>query len=319
MNKNEHFKTSEIEGYLNRSLPAVDLDRLESHLLFCDDCCNLLPPPTVEEFWSAIMTDGFGQEKITESKTKQLWSSILAFPKLSYGLLGTTGLLVVLSVIFLSGVNEFDQASKEYQVFNTVHTAEIFDRKQAFDKKKTVEISDLGDNSHSTSAPGEEKSADPISSRSATKSLYEGKKKLEKNSDRPAVKNSLQKNIRVVETRGNSAECTEENKVQIELGTKKGDLEFKWKRVPKAVKYHLYISDEDEILIEEFETEIETSYLLKKSLDPLKRYKWKIIVTTNTGQTIVGPSGKFTIKDFQIVRIKLENKKNAYLRCSANS
>lgn len=80
--------------------------------------------------------------------------------------------------------------------------------------------------------------------------------------------------------------------------------------------FRVYISDDEEILIDEFETEQETSFVLKEKLDPTKTYKWKIIVTLENGQTMVGAAQKFTVKDFQTNKIKPDNKKGADIRCS---
>ncbi len=99
----------------------------------------------------------------------------------------------------------------------------------------------------------------------------------------------------------------------------KENFVFKWKKIPKAAKYHLYISDDEEILIDEYETEAETIFVLKKQLDPLKTYKWKIIITLENGQTLPGPSNKFTVKDFQTKQMKPEKKQNSKIRCSTNS
>jgi len=118
-------------------------------------------------------------------------------------------------------------------------------------------------------------------------------------------------------TRGVSSKCSENRKVEIELSISKENLVFKWKKVPGAAKYHLYISDDDEILIDEFETESETTFVLNKKLDPLKTYKWKIIITLENGQTIPGPSNKFTVKDFQTKQSKPE-KQISDNRCGAD-
>ncbi len=90
---------------------------------------------------------------------------------------------------------------------------------------------------------------------------------------------------------------------------------FIWKKLPKATKYHLYVSDDDEILIDEYETEQETAYVLKKSLDPVKTYHWKVVITLEDGSTVIGDSQKFTIKNFQQNQKKLERKEKSDNRC----
>ena len=93
---------------------------------------------------------------------------------------------------------------------------------------------------------------------------------------------------------------------------------FRWTKVPNAIKYHLYISDDDEILIDEYETGQDTSYILKKSLDPAKTYKWKVIITLDDGQTKSGTSQKFTVKDVLQNQKKMTGKKKSDIRCSEN-
>ena len=92
---------------------------------------------------------------------------------------------------------------------------------------------------------------------------------------------------------------------------------FKWKKVQNAAKYHLYISDEDEILIDEYETEAETTFVLKKRLNPLKTYMWKIIVTLENGKKMIGTSQKFTVRNFQTNQNRFEKRKDSVVRCSA--
>ena len=94
---------------------------------------------------------------------------------------------------------------------------------------------------------------------------------------------------------------------------------LKWKRVKNAAKYHLYVSDDEEILIDEFETQEETFYILKKTLDPQKTYKWKVVVTLENGNTIMGYSQKFTVKDIQQNLKKFDKNMKPVVRCTANN
>jgi hypothetical protein len=102
-------------------------------------------------------------------------------------------------------------------------------------------------------------------------------------------------------TRGGGvpADCSSETPVETEIGLSGEAVTLKWQKVPHAVKYHLYISDDEEILIDEYETERETSYTFKKPLDAAKTYRWKVVVTTEDGKTIAGDSQKFTVKSLR--------------------
>lgn len=141
---------------------------------------------------------------------------------------------------------------------------------------------------------------------------------IENNVSQMPERNNLKKRAQFSPTRGVSANCNEEKSIELEFSPDKENFVFKWKKVSNATKYHLYISDDDEILIDEYETEKETTFVLKKSLNPLKTYKWKIIVTLENGQMVIGSSNKFTIKDFHTNQIKPEKKGKSDVRCSAN-
>ena len=91
---------------------------------------------------------------------------------------------------------------------------------------------------------------------------------------------------------------------------------LRWKKFPDAAKYNLYISDDEEILIDEYETQNNTSYVLNKPLDPAKTYSWKILVTLENGETVIGASRKFTVKDFQMNEESLQNKSKSDIRCA---
>ena len=118
---------------------------------------------------------------------------------------------------------------------------------------------------------------------------------------------------------GNSAKCGDQMPLDWGIEMSGETLVLKWKKVPNAAKYHLYVSDDEEILVDEYETERETSYALKKQLDPMKTYKWKVIITLENGNTIVGESQKFSPKDFRQNQKKSDKKKKFDVRCSANN
>jgi len=71
---------------------------------------------------------------------------------------------------------------------------------------------------------------------------------------------------------------------------------FRWKRVKNAIKYHLYVSDTSQILIEEAEIKKANSYKLKTKLKPGKAYRWKVIATITDGKTVVGKSIDFSVR-----------------------
>ena len=119
-------------------------------------------------------------------------------------------------------------------------------------------------------------------------------------------------------TRGSTTPCAVGRTIEMELGSSKTDLVLRWKRVPKAAKYHLFVSDDNEILIDEFETDQDTSYVLKKPLDPSKAYKWKIVITLENGQKLYADAQKFTANDFVSSFSGYRTKARSNTRCLAN-
>lgn len=125
-------------------------------------------------------------------------------------------------------------------------------------------------------------------------------------------------NTKIAVTRGGVAPCSVGRTIEVELGSNKSDLVLKWKPVPKAAKYHLYVSDDNEVLVDEFETDRGTSYVLKKPLDPTRSYKWKIVITLENGQKLYADAQRFAAKDFQSYFSGHKSKARPNTRCLAN-
>ena len=126
------------------------------------------------------------------------------------------------------------------------------------------------------------------------------------------------KTVNISSTRGgNLPKCSDQLSIGAAVEMQDKTIVLKWKEVPNAAKYHLYVSDDEEILVDEFETERETSYVLKKSLEWQKTYQWKVIVTLENGNTVVGDSREFTFENLRLNQNKSEKKGNSETRCSA--
>jgi hypothetical protein len=125
-------------------------------------------------------------------------------------------------------------------------------------------------------------------------------------------------NTNISSTRGATSKCGAQRKFEMQLGSEEGDLVLRWERVPNAAKYHIYVSDDDQILIDEFETETGTSYILKKMLDPNKDYRLKIVITLENGQTLSVDALKFSAGDFQSNQKVRKSKARSETRCLAN-
>ena len=315
----KHLTNNQLIAYNDGSLERGESHTIGKHLLKCPECRKKLPLPSVEKFWSALLTDNElddrqADEKPMDEKSRfSFLSGIPSFWNLNSNLVfGGAALVMLLSLSILIWMNISNQPT------DVVQSLEVNDNFRAELEFPLVNQTPLK-NSQGNSSNVKNIAPDPIQKKQNANLPKSPVSQNKVNRD-AEKKNPAEKPQSVFSTtRGVSAKCSENREVEIELSLSKENLVFKWKKVPKAVKYHLYISDDEEILIDEYETSDETTFVLNKKLDPLKTYKWKIIITLENGQTIPGPSNKFTVKDFQTKQMKSEKTRNADVRCSANS
>ena len=311
MKDSRHLTKEEILAYADDLLPHQELYKIGRHLIECADCRRQLPPPTIEQFRSAIMTEWEPYESSADVNTKVSVSSnsspIWKLP--SVWALGGAALivLVIFTLLLLPGTKN----SSADIVRSIDHETKTDLNFPAPVKAPDIDNSFSSANSNKTSLPA----ANTIGSRT---DLNTAKSLPRKDRLQEPERKVIQNRGQISSTRGAGENCGEEKSIELEYSAEKENLVFRWKKVPKAAKYHLYISDDDEILIDEFETSGETSFVFRKSLDPLKTYKWKIIVTLENGQTIVGSSQKFSVKGFETNREKKGKKSTIEARCLAD-
>lgn len=308
----KHLSQSELSAYSLGSLEKGESQTLGRHLLNCAECRNLLPMPSAERFWAIVMTDAEIIDAPQKEESEGFLSSLVSILKFeSVFVLGAAGLIIIFSFSFLFWLNSADSSREVVQTLDNESGSEFNLPSPEARKTPVKDNSTISTNSNRAVAVGTPKNTilDSPKPKSSENNPAQ-------NSKKPSLK---QTNETISATRGVSAKCGDNQPIQIEFSSEKENFVFKWKAVPKASKYHLYISDDEEILIDEFETDAETSFVLKKPLDPMKTYKWKIIVTLENGQQVIGDSQKFTMKDFQTNLKKVETKKSSETRCSANN
>lgn len=321
MNMTEHLTENQLNAYLGDSALAREAKhKIGRHLLQCDFCLKRLPQPTAEQFWKALMTDedDLQADKTTLTARLEFIAQLLKQPKIFALSAGALAIVLFFSAFFWLNAAKSSEMEKEVAVnFETMQPV--------FNQNGDEKINLLS--VHPTA-----KSED--SSRSASTRIIPDRDLLAAKEIKPKLDNkaassndfkaktqekpSQKENIAL--TRGGEApKCG--NRQAIELAVEKGDekVVLKWKKVPNAAKYHLYVSDDEEILIDEYETEQETSYVLRKPLDPIKIYRWKVIITLENGNTVVGDSQKFTVEDIQQNLKKSEKNKKSVVRCTANN
>lgn len=313
MKEQKHSTTKELEAFSLGTLSRSESEKVGKHLLHCADCRKAMPPPSKERLWATIMKESEVKEILTKvDQPPSILSEISSFLKLQSDLIWVgTILLIFLSFSFLLWINLPNQEKDMVQTFEK--DVQPIDKINASETKVTTTENPNpgGTPVNSGNSKDSNKTVVVTKPRSVNRDFKEKNAKDVQNK-----KSELIKKEQFSLTRGGAGKCREEN-IGLEFFGGKESFVFKWKKIQNAANYHLYISDDDEILIDEYETKNETTFELKKALDPLKTYKWKIIVTLEDGKKIIGASQKFTVKNFQTNQLRIEKEKNSDVRCSA--
>jgi len=315
MNPSEHLTENQLNDYLgNSALDKNEKQGVGRHLLQCDFCLKRLPQPTPEQFWAALMTDenadDFVNERDSLAAHLRLIVQKLMQPKIFALSAATMATVLFFSAFIWLGAVKFSETEKEVaENFAIKDTQLVLPGTEADNVNLPQSVPNVENGNHSSTSQNVESKL-PIfdniktGNRSpvritAGRNLAVAVDTQRKQNSKPAPRNSFNAQIKsempreekaaVSSTRGgNSPNCGDQTSVDSAVGMNDETVILKWKKIPKAAKYHLYVSDEEEILFDEFETNEGTSYVLKKPLDLLKTYKWKIVVTLENGETVIG-------------------------------
>lgn len=326
MNISEHLNENQLRDYFGDALENEAKHRIGRHLLQCDFCLERLPQPTAEQFWAALMTENDVEDSPAEKATFParlgLIIQSLKQPKIFNYATGALAAALIFTVsIWLGSVKLFDGEIEVAENFEAKNTEFITEPNNGGRMNLPPELQSFENDGSFTSA---EQNRVTESEQDLPLQVDGGEKqnrKIISRNDSAAktereTPTSEKKNISL--TRGGFAGCGDRNSVDSEIGADDKTVILKWKKVPGAAKYHLYFSDEEEVLIDEYETETETSYVLAKPLDPKKTYRWKIAVTLENGQTIVGGAQQFSVENVRRKQKKSEGKGKMETRCLAN-
>ena len=285
-----------------------------------------MPQPTTEQFWAALMTendveDSPAEKAIFPARLKSIIQS-LTQPKILNYAAGVLAIALIFTVsIWLGSIRLSDAEIEVAENFELKDAPIAYDQNNGGKINLPQELSSSENGSSSASAEqyrtGENEQDLPlqVDGREKQKS-----KIISRNDFGARMKGEMpsgeKKNVSL--TRGGLAKCSEQKQIDSEIGADDKTVVLKWKKVPNAVKYHLYFSDEEEVLIDEYETEKETSYVLTKPLDPKKTYRWKVVIILENGQTITGRAQKFSVENIRRNQKKSEGKRKFEARCLAN-
>lgn len=296
MNPSEHLTRNQIAAFSAGSLAASESRSIGGHLIRCVECRGLLPLPDAGRFWTAVM--GEEDSQISQANDESPYSIppyIRAFGRffskpqsLAWGGGALVVILGLALVLLFSASNESSVESEVAKSFEIENPVSIPSHDHA--KGPNVVLPDHVDRHNRK---------DQAPDRVLTGQRLPGPR-LKQNSKISSDNRGVtvrQVSGGVSSTRGAISKCGTERTFEMELGYAETDVVLRWQRVPNAAKYHLYVSDDDEILVDEFESERDTSYVLKKPLDPSKTYNWKIVITLESGQTFYADAQKFSGRD----------------------
>ena len=302
MNVFEHLNSSQIAGYYTGNLAKGESSEVGRHLLRCSVCRGRLPVPALDEFWGAVNLEHDGTESSSRSPQPfyRPYDEFLSiYRKLAWG---GGALVVLLTMSLLIWLSVSRQATDETEIARSSDTQ---NPNMALDRDRT--------NEPPVSIPA------PTTTLDKDRPLPGQRRDVLTNPQKKQVNvtpGNTSRNLAISPTRGPGSKCADEAVLEMELESIGAGLLLKWRKFPNAAKYHIYVSDDDEILIDEFETVKDTSYVLNRPLDPNKSYRWKIIVTLENGQTVSADSKRFTSKDFQSVQNASTTRRKTVSRCA---
>lgn len=312
MKRSDHVTRNQIEAFGAGALAASHSRVIGGHLIRCVECRSLLPLPNAARVWTAITSENDyseGQKDQVPTSTERTFGGWFAgfFGKRNRFALAGGMLAVVVSlgaIIILSVSNERNRdtdVARSSDFTNPPH------------ESRPNEWSAI-----TSGDPGSSSAVKVPNSNSSDRGSGELREKPAALATSRVKRPARSNNRNISATRGEITPCSLGKAMDVELGSSQTDLVLRWKPVPKVAKYHVYVSDDSEILIDEFETEQETSYVLKKQLDPARSYKWKIVVSLESGQNLYVDSKKFTSKDLRSSLSGYKWKARSNTRCLAN-
>lgn len=312
MKISDHLTRNQIEAFGAGALAASDSRVIGGHLIRCVECRSLLPLPNAARVWIAITSETDYSEATQDrnpSSVERTFGGSFA------GLFGQRNRLALacgmLAVVVSLGAMIILSVSNERNRDTDVARSPEFGNLPHDDRPNEW-------NAITSRDPGSNSAAKEPNSNITDRGARELREKPAALATSSAKRPVRSNNRNISATRGETTPCSLGKALDVELHSSKTDLVLSWKPVPRASKYHLYVSDDSEILIDEFETEQETSYVLKKKLDPARSYKWKIVITLESGQNLYVDSKKFTAKDMRSSLSKYKWKERPNTRCLAN-
>ncbi|HMM81499.1 MAG TPA: hypothetical protein PKC65_15915 [Pyrinomonadaceae bacterium] len=295
----KHLQMYEILGFREKRLSAEEHNAAARHLLVCTECRDRLPLPSADEFWNSLMGDDLQRSEtanrispwvyIKERLSESLYSRIVTRKIIfaAFLLAATVGLSLFM---LLQGGFSGDKSL----------VSEVSDG-----YSPVVLDEDIRESQVQNKFPN---SVNSTASRTPDKSdSHVGIDKLAKSVNAPSQATSKKQNGSPIlrtrpqtqaETRGKTP-CGRILYMSFDARYTDKGLLLKWDKLAGAISYNIYLSDLDERLLDHFETNSKTSYLVTGTLDNETFYRLRLIATLENGERIVSESQNFRISDLK--------------------
>jgi hypothetical protein len=301
----EHLTKEQLAAYAaNRSAP-IEIDAIENHLLQCAACRNLMPAPTPEQFWSALLLDepereeNFAPEVVSPARSP--FSAVFSFFR-QPAVLGACALILIAAFSLLIWRGAAKQSNPEREVAQTIDSPKTESNLPT--AEKSPPISD--DKIQTIESPGNSQLQTPLlrpaKPESNLKDTTANSSKSGETEDReltlllentPPAVSSLRPNGDLVLRNGTSGNKPNSNRSAptFSLLAPVGETvlepapEFRWQKLPNATSYRISILDGDFNEVATAEVS-ENRYKLDKPLKRGAKYLWRVAAQTANGEVV---------------------------------
>lgn len=279
----DHLSAAEVAMFREDSFSSRSIE-IGRHLLACKECRAKLPSVTSQEFRKCVLDSDTVQSDDSEAKRRFFDFPILSIARVS----AFAGFAILLAAgIYFVGTDRF--GFFETSVVRNEEYAAGGELNPAVEPTVTAQT------------PLIEKEQLPTTSVIRPDNDSERKRSSRKNGHRTILSVAARDSkVRNAETRGKENPCSGGATINVESKSDGKGVFLKWNAVKGAQSYAVYISDLEEKLVDRFETNNETSYTSKAKLERSIIYKWRLIITLESGETVIGDSQKLLLDELKL-------------------
>lgn len=282
----EHLHISEIALFRNGPLSKEEVREAARHLLICGDCRDLLPKPSPQEFLKSVLLEqDIGSENLKSSSSHS--GGFFSFLNGFRPMLQPIAVAALLTIVTagLSFLILFEpSASTDENLVASVEDNQL----TGSDQTLPVPGHDIYQPSNSA------RIGDPTPETGLAKRGQAIKTEKPKSKPRQNLRSSIDVEA---QTRSVEESCASNESMSLETSASDDGIRLTWNKVTNAARYSVYISDLEERLVDRFETDDQTSYVSGAKFERDVVYKWRLIITLKSGETVIGDSQKFSLNE----------------------